>query len=165
MRVLITGSRDTSVSWGHLHEDWAWLFQQCLDRGRKLWLVHGDCPTGVDAEVSRFDDATQFTWWSQRGHAVTFPMFPLGIERHPAGAPFWEFGPWPAAGPKRNRHMVSLGADLCLAYPLGLSSGTRGCAAMALEAGIPTLLTEYGNWGPLSERLAKYLPGLNLWEE
>lgn len=165
MRILITGSRDASVSWEHLHSDWVWLFRQCLDRGEMITLVHGHCPTGVDAEVNNFEQETSGRYWYSNGPAVTFPMFPLTVERHPAGAPFWEFGPWPAAGPRRNQHMVSLGADLCLAYPFGVSKGTRGCAKMAAEADIPTLLTEYGNNVPLSERLAKYLPGLKLWEK
>jgi hypothetical protein len=39
--------------------------------------------------------------------------------------------------------MVDLGADLCLAYPRGASKGTRGCAKMAVDAGIPTLMTEW----------------------
>ena len=40
-------------------------------------------------------------------------------------------------GHVRNHHMVSLGADLCLAFPLGESRGTRGCMAAAHKAGIP----------------------------
>jgi hypothetical protein len=32
--------------------------------------------------------------------------------------------------------MVSLGADVCLAFPLGASPGTRGCMNIAERAGI-----------------------------
>lgn len=49
-----------------------------------------------------------------------------------------------SAGPERNRRMVALGADLCLAYAMGTSKGTRGCARLAVKAEIPTLVTEYG---------------------
>ncbi|BBX09437.1 hypothetical protein MAIC_42400 [Mycolicibacterium aichiense] len=42
-----------------------------------------------------------------------------------------------AAGHIRNNHMVSLGADLCLPFPLGESRGTRGCMLAAQKAGIP----------------------------
>ncbi len=168
MRILITGSREDMVPWEWLHRDWSWLLQQCAARSEGLWLVHGACPTGVDEEVNRFKEMMSDRWWSSRPSSDLFPLFPLGIERHPAGAPFWEFGPWPAAGPKRNAHMVSLGADLCLAYPLGESKGTRGCAKLAIGAGIPTLITEYPPFVdpmPFPERLARYMPGLNLWEK
>jgi hypothetical protein len=42
-----------------------------------------------------------------------------------------------AAGPIRNAEMVALGADVCLALPIGLSPGTRGCIDLAEAAGIP----------------------------
>jgi hypothetical protein len=35
--------------------------------------------------------------------------------------------------------MVSLGATLCIAFPLGASEGTRGCMRLAEAAGIPVL--------------------------
>lgn len=47
------------------------------------------------------------------------------------------------AGPRRNAEMVALGADVCLAFPLGASHGTRGCMALAEAAGIPVL--NYGD--------------------
>lgn len=44
----------------------------------------------------------------------------------------------PGAGPRRNRHMTGLSADLCLAFPdpEGPSHGTRGCMRLAKAAGI-----------------------------
>lgn len=47
-----------------------------------------------------------------------------------------------SAGHRRNADMVRLGADLCLAFPIGESKGTRGCIAMAQAAGIPVVVTE-----------------------
>jgi hypothetical protein len=47
-----------------------------------------------------------------------------------------------AAGPIRNKVMVDAGADICLAFPLGESRGTRGCMELADAAGIPIR-----NWG------------------
>ena len=35
--------------------------------------------------------------------------------------------------------MVDLGADVCLAFPLGESRGTRDCMRRASEAGIPVI--------------------------
>ena len=39
--------------------------------------------------------------------------------------------------------MVNAGADLCLAFPLGESRGTRDCVRRADAAGIPVL--NYGD--------------------
>lgn len=64
------------------------------------------------------------------------------IEDHPVTPEQWdEIGL--SAGHKRNEYMVSLGADLCVALPKGISPGTRGCAAFADAAGIPTFIHEY----------------------
>lgn len=43
----------------------------------------------------------------------------------------------PAAGNYRNQRMVDLGADVCIAFPLGVSRGTRDCMERAEAAGIP----------------------------
>jgi len=47
-----------------------------------------------------------------------------------------------AAGPIRNAEMVALGADVCLAFPIGESRGTRHCMAVAEQAGIPVVVCE-----------------------
>lgn len=49
----------------------------------------------------------------------------------------------PSAGIRRNRHMVQLGADICLAFSRGESSGTASCIAFARRAGIHTLVFDY----------------------
>ena len=59
------------------------------------------------------------------------------MEGHPAE---WRGGR--LCGPERNAHMVSLGADLCLAFPLPSSRGTRNCMRLAREAGIPVYVYE-----------------------
>lgn len=46
------------------------------------------------------------------------------------------------AGHLRNWRMVERGADVCLAFPLGRSPGTRGCMDMCRRAGIP--VREFG---------------------
>ncbi len=47
-----------------------------------------------------------------------------------------------AAGHRRNAAMVAAGADVCLAFPLGESRGTRGCMKLAAAAGIPVVVHE-----------------------
>ena len=58
------------------------------------------------------------------------------IERHDA-----QWGTYgKAAGPIRNAHMASLGADLCIAFWDGQSKGTAGMVDEAKKAGIPVVL-------------------------
>jgi endonuclease YncB( thermonuclease family) len=47
-----------------------------------------------------------------------------------------------AAGFIRNGEMVAEGADICLAFPYGMSPGTRDCIARAQAAGIPVRIYE-----------------------
>lgn len=131
-RVLVTGSRD----WAD-HD----LVRDALVAARyqsgPMVIVHGACPNGADAIAS---------WWARQ-----FRHLDITEEAHPAqGHPTEDFGPWPGCGPRRNAHMVSLGADMALAFigpctkascrrpePHG-SHGATGCADLAEEAGIPT---------------------------
>ncbi|WP_328941562.1 DUF2493 domain-containing protein [Streptomyces sp. NBC_00250] len=135
-RILITGSRD----WDDVTTIGAALEQALIDAGaRSVLVVHGDCPSGADWHADHYA-----RWLRGKGCDID-------VEQHPAqGHPTEDFGPWPGAGPRRNRHMVSLGADLCLAF-LGPctsprcrrpephpSHGASGCADLAEAAGIPT---------------------------
>ena len=64
------------------------------------------------------------------------------VEDHPVSAEEWErLGK--KAGHERNKHMVSLGADWCVAFPIDVSRGTRGCVKLARAAEIPTEVFEY----------------------
>ncbi|MFF7880994.1 SLOG family protein [Streptomyces sp. NPDC020794] len=128
-RILVTGSRD----WDDVDEVWLRLGDAVgpIHRdniSREIVIVHGDCPRGADAIADQ---------WGRKYGAT--------VEGHRAE----DFGPWPRCGPIRNRHMVGLGADLCLAFigpctkatcrkprPHG-SHGTTGCADLAEAAGIP----------------------------
>jgi hypothetical protein len=80
-------------------------------------LVSGGCPRGADALC---EDC-----WRAWGGTV---------ERHRAD---WRrFGR--GAGFLRNRHLIGLGADLCLAFIHRDSRGASHTAALAEKAGIPT---------------------------
>lgn len=86
--------------------------------GETLVVVHGACLTGADRIAQ--------DWCAQMFGGVVVE------EPHPAD---WEtYGR--RAGPIRNQRMVSLGADLVLAFP-GKGRGTWGTVAMARKAGIP----------------------------
>jgi hypothetical protein len=130
-RILVTGSRDwTDMELVHA------ALATAVYQNVPAVIVHGACPTGADAQAS---------WWTR-----THRVIGLTEERHPARRhPTEDFGPWPGAGPRRNAHMVRLGADIALAFigpctkpgcrkprPHG-SHGATGCADMAEAAGIP----------------------------
>jgi hypothetical protein len=107
-RVLVTGSR-------------TWADRAVIEAAlRGHWqpgtvLVSGACPRGADAIAERL-------WQSWGGQ----------VERHPAD---WSTGR--AAGFARNATMVSLGADVCLAFIHANSPGATHTAQLAKAAGIP----------------------------
>lgn len=119
-RILVTGSRDwddRDVINDALYAVWVeW------GRPRDAVLVQGECHLGGADGIAK-------DIWKRQG---------LPVESHPA-----EFGPdGHVLGPKRNQHMVDLGADVCLAFPLPSSRGTRNCMRLAREAGIPVRVFE-----------------------
>jgi hypothetical protein len=88
---------------------------------RVVVVVQGECPYGgVDLVAKK---------WAEGSPGVA-------SEGHPAE---WDrLGR--RAGPVRNAHMVSLGADVCLAFPAKGSRGTWDCLQRAVDAGIPSHL-------------------------
>lgn len=118
MRILVTGSRDWKDIERLQSALLAEIVNHTLEYDEPVIVVHGDCPTGADAMAHRF--------------AKVVPI--CTPEPHPAD---WQKH-GRSAGPIRNRHMVGLGADVCLAFIRGGSAGATGCANMAEVAGIPT---------------------------
>lgn len=128
-RVLITGSRD-------------WLgppdvIGRALDKQLADWnltVIHGDCPDQPGNGRSVDQLARE---WAER--AILFGMRSGNtIVRHERYPAYWnELGK--SAGPIRNRYMVQLGADICLAFPTPSSRGTISCMDLAAAAGIPIL--------------------------
>ena len=118
-RILITGSRNWTD--GPKVRDAIHYWAVAL--GGDVVVVHGDCPTGAD----RLADISART------------ILGLPVEKHPAD---WGIPRDRSAGPRRNQKMVDLGADVCIAFPLGESRGTRHCMAAAKAAGIPVVVIE-----------------------
>lgn len=133
-------------------------YRRALDaRGLRTWnrvptvLVSGACPDGGDPIAEGYAD---YLGWAVERHPALWdecgPGCPATSHRirrragdtaHPGVLPDY----CPKAGPRRNTHMVSLGADQAVGFPLGTRwSGTRDCMAKAARAGIPTLILPEG---------------------
>lgn len=125
LRILVTGSRDWTDQDAiatALAETAAKLLP--TDRYRAVTLVHG-AARGADSIAA---EVAEFLGW--------------GVAPYPAA---WAtFGK--SAGHRRNAVMVASGADICLAFPLGESRGTRGCMRLAEKAGIRVI--NYGEGVP-----------------
>jgi hypothetical protein len=116
-RVLVTGSR----TWDD--KDFIWnVLDVLLTELRDVTIVHGACPKGADAIAQG---------WVR--HKLVNGGGQVRAERHPAD---WSTH-GKAAGFRRNAEMVSLGADICLAFIRDGSKGATHCAAAAERAGIP----------------------------
>lgn len=123
LRILVTGSRDWTDEQA-IHDALAQVMRAHRDRN-PIVLVHGGA-RGAD----RIADKIWRSW--------QFRLDLAAPEVHHAD---WDsYGK--AAGWRRNAEMVAAGADVCLAFPLGESRGTRGCMALAEEAGIPVIVHE-----------------------
>lgn len=135
MRILVTGSRDwRSEKLIEYTLDDCW---RRFDGTPDSVLVSGACPTGADAMAEKA--------WEKLG---------MTVERHPAN---WDDcdpdicdpahrrtrngkSYCPRAGFTRNRDMVRLGADICLAFIRNESKGATMTAQLAQQAGITTLI-------------------------
>lgn len=124
MKVIVTGSRETDYPWT------LWAIERVCEVWRQetkeaddFIIVHGDCPTGIDHAMDTF-----------------FRLYGFEVEPHPAD---WKTH-GKAAGPIRNQEMVDAGADMCIAFPMGKSTGTRDCIKRAQKAGIRTIVYEHG---------------------
>lgn len=129
MRVIVTGSRnwtDAEMIRRALAEVVDSYPQDWDPRG--IVLVHGGCNVKRNGRATETPpkgaDAIAHTLWKSWGLAVD--MCKAQWARHGR-----------AAGPIRNKLMVDLGADLCLAFILDESAGATDCVRRAREAGIP----------------------------
>ena len=126
LRILITGSR-------------AWK-----DRDAIRSALEDVVDAAQDRDVSLLRDEITVVHGAAKGadRIAGEIAAELGctVEAHPAD--WGRHGK--AAGPIRNTEMVRLGADVCLAFPLQQSIGTRGCMQLAKAAGIPILPGEQG---------------------
>jgi hypothetical protein len=112
VRILVTGSR----TWTD-RETIAWVLQHWCPCPEISTLVHG-AATGADSIAAECGEELGMT-----------------VEPHPVKREQWRIA-GKRAGHLRNQYMVDLGADLCLAFQVGDSSGTADCVRRAHAAGI-----------------------------
>ncbi len=100
---------------------WFWnTYSEDRNQPDPFTVIHGRCHLGgVDLWA---DQAARSFGWE--------------VEQYPAE----NFGTWPGCGPRRSRHMCSLGADLLIAWPHPSSTGTFACIKVAVEYGIPAVV-------------------------
>lgn len=124
-RILVTGSRHFGdrLAMQHALMD---AIQARPDHTGAV-LVHGGCKTGADAIADEI-----WNEWRRGG----MQLAPAEVHH----AKWSTLGN--AAGPRRNAAMVALGADICVAFPIGESRGTRDCIARCEKAGIPVVVHE-----------------------
>jgi hypothetical protein len=126
-RILITGSR----VWKDKAAILAALVEQLPTCSWPVTIVHG-AQKRWDHRGQRFIGADFYADEIARE---------VGLEVDPHPADWDRYGK--AAGPIRNREMVATldatNGDRVLAFPIRDSRGTRGCMAIAEEAGIPVI--------------------------
>lgn len=121
MRVIVCGSRDFDDD-ELLSSELARIYDSPERSDGRLVIVHG-AARGADTLAGR---------WARLVPGAT-------EEPHPAD---WaEHGK--SAGPRRNRKMAELGADLCLAFWDGESTGTLHMIQTATKAGIPVRIVPW----------------------
>jgi hypothetical protein len=131
--ILVTGSRDW-IDYAAVARKLAIAFADAKNEGCQQVIVrHGACRTGADAFAVEFVNKVE----------NSIPG--LIIKHDPHEAKWAGDG---SAGPIRNKKMVQLGADLCLAFigkctsswckkpGIHPSHGASGCATLAEKAGI-----------------------------
>lgn len=118
-RILVTGSRYYSDEQ---------RLRIILTRIARVFYTKSDEPPILVSGNARGADALAEKVWESHG----WP-----IERYPAD---WDTH-GRAAGHIRNAEMAKAGADVCVAFPLGKSAGTRGMMKLAEKYGIPVVDT------------------------
>jgi hypothetical protein len=124
LRVLVTGTGEvTDGQADYVRYVLNWVTEDARAAGRAVIIIEGEAP-GVDT-VSR--------QWAEASPGVTVEPYRAQWDR---------FGK--AAGPMRNAEMVAAGADVCIAFPVRKSRGTKDCIEKAMDADIVTMIFPLG---------------------
>lgn len=137
-RILVTGSRD-------------WWDRQAVATGLLLAVKSLCHPQELAPEVFDWASVTLVHGGARGLDSIAESLaksWGMTVEEHKAE--WHHYGR--RAGHVRNLRMVNEGADVCAAFPLGESVGTRDAMRLAAAAGIPVL-----NLGDTAEEDALFL--------
>lgn len=139
-RVLVTGSRvwtDRTAIWMALNQE-----LQMFPEG--IVVVHGGCR--VDGKPAGADDIADRWAWGMKaaGHNVSVEMHEADYETFGKRAPLW-----------RNQKMAESGIDVCHAFPLHGSHGTRHCITRCYAAGVNVVNHGYQPYSEQAREFAK----------
>lgn len=147
-RVLVTGPRDYK-DYPNVARALGITISELVEEGYgTIIVVHGDAP-GADSMAKEFTNIVGPSLRA-RGIVVRQEPHPARWSEHTSEChhPSRADGKCPAAGPRRNKLMVGLGANVCIYFdgpctrpycklPKPHSShGASGCAKLAKQAGI-----------------------------
>jgi len=124
-RVLVTGSRNWTDECA-IYEALKALAASVSPQD--IIVVHGGQKSSPDPQ-----EGIYAPYGADYLAARAAGMLGMRVEEHKAQ--WGKYGP--AAGPIRNRKMVTLGASMCLAFPEADSRGTLDCMRKAKDADIP----------------------------
>lgn len=145
-RVLVTGSRDwrsymtVASKIVEAMADITPIREGQYDYNDGDWvIVHGDCPTGADYFAEQFGRGSLY---KTEPHPADWDnCVPTCKPGHRRKRWVKESQQWeeycPSAGHRRNRVLVALGADICVAFIRNNSKGATHTADLAEKAGIP----------------------------
>jgi hypothetical protein len=121
--IIVTGSR-------HYHHGFmieSALTQIARAHNFDVFVKVGDCNTGVDSTTQKWCDACLSD--------DKYRIFEADWGTHGK-----------AAGPIRNHEMVDSGGDICIAWPLEDSKGTKDCAQYAASKGMEVWFPDLPAW-------------------
>jgi len=123
-RILVTGSRDITRT----HR-----IKQALKEQVDTLLAHGIWPIQLVHGGAPGADTIAGQVWAE----MTADHIGKLLEADVLEAEWQKYGG--TAGPMRNQAMVNSGVNICLAFPMGKSVGTRDCMRKAEAAGVLVL--------------------------
>ncbi len=125
MRVLVTGSRSFAdyPAMATALDDLFFGLEALLAPETEFVVVHGGA-AGADSLAGE---------WVRRMRELGYDMVRAEVHR----ADWAKYGK--IAGHIRNQEMVDSTADICLAFPRGVSRGTRDCITRAENSMIPVV--------------------------
>lgn len=131
--VIVTGSRHYKSS-GNIEDV---MITTWRAHNHEIFVKVGDCSTGVDNIVRR--------WCHACIGPDSYQVFEADWTRYRK-----------KAGPIRNHTMIDSGGDICYAWPLEDSRGTKDCAEYAKSKDMPVWFPDLPSWAQWAAPIAQF---------